>query len=304
MSEKYTLTLYIAPPGGKRVDDKGNPLPDSEPGHVYYAIQKTGGDKRAYGFSPAVEFSAEQLWRNKGISLPGHVVPDEHKTYANPAYMRTMEISKEQYEKLQAFGEASLQPDHARRVAELTQGKFSTEKYNVFDNSCVDYVFHALRYSGVYNHKIPKPSSEMNEFGERVFKMTEDDGEANVLFNARIFNQIPLKTVGNIYDRTEEEIKKAPMPYNLNVLNSPNDSINTPQFAQMGIEQRNQDFISQGFAGLLSDNPQQSINQLLNSNYAQTFDIQAKQVLAHDEAQKQQESAQVQELSTPRMVRS
>lgn len=72
----------------------------------------------------------------------------------------------------------------------------------------------------------------------------------------------------------------------------------------MGIEQRNQDFISQGFAGLLSDNPQQSINQLLNSNYAQTFDIQAKQVLAHDEAQKQQESAQVQELSTPRMVRS
>ena len=79
---------------------------------------------------------------------------------------------------------------------------------------------------------------------------------------------------------------------------------NTPQFAQMGIQQQNQDFIAQGFAALLSDNPQQGMNQMLNSDYAKTFDLQAKQVLTQDEAQKQQELAQVQEVSTPRMVRS
>lgn len=79
---------------------------------------------------------------------------------------------------------------------------------------------------------------------------------------------------------------------------------NTPQFAQMGIQQQNQDFITQGFAALLSDNPQQGMNQMLNSDYAKTFDIQAKQVLAQDDAQKQQELAQVQEMSTPKMVRS
>ena len=79
---------------------------------------------------------------------------------------------------------------------------------------------------------------------------------------------------------------------------------NTPQFAQMGIQQQNQDFIAQGFAALLSDNPQQGMNQMLNSDYAKAFDVQAKQVLAQDEVQKQQELAQVQEVSAPRIVRS
>ena len=79
---------------------------------------------------------------------------------------------------------------------------------------------------------------------------------------------------------------------------------NTPQFAQMGIQQQNQDFIAQGFAALLSDNPQQGMNQMLNSDYAKAFDVQAKQVLAQDEAQKQQELARVQEVSAPRIVRS
>ena len=79
---------------------------------------------------------------------------------------------------------------------------------------------------------------------------------------------------------------------------------NTPQCAQMGIQQQNQDFIAQGFAALLSDNPQQGMNQMLNSDYAKAFDVQAKQVLAQDEAQKQQELVQVQEVSAPRIVRS
>ena len=80
-------------------------------------------------------------------------------------------------------------------------------------------------------------------------------------------------------------------------------SLNNSTF-NTSIEKQNQDFIAQGFAALLSDNPQQGMNQMLNSDYAKTFDLQAKQVLTQDEAQKQQELAQVQEVSTPRMVRS
>lgn len=77
--------------------------------------------------------------------------------------------------------------------------------------------------------------------------------------------------------------------------------VNTSEYMQLGKNmQQNQDFISQGFAALLSDSPQQGMNQMLNSDYAKTFDIQAKQVLAQDDAQKQQELAQ----STPKMVRS
>ena len=66
----------------------------------------------------------------------------------------------------------------------------------------------------------------------------------------------------------------------------------------------NQDFIFQGFADLLSDNPQQGISKMLNSDYAKAFDVQAQQVLAQDEAQKQQEQAEVQALSRPKMMRS
>ena len=56
MSEKrYTLTLYIAPPGGiiKHKDNKGNVIKTetSSVGHVYYAISEDGGiHKKGYGF--------------------------------------------------------------------------------------------------------------------------------------------------------------------------------------------------------------------------------------------------------------
>lgn len=104
-----------------------------------------------------------------------------------------------------------------------------------------------------------------------------------------------------LYDLLEKV--NIPNPWKTENITDPFNQ-NAPQFAQMSIQQQNQDFIAQGFAALLSDNPQQGMNQMLNSDYAKTFDVQAKQVLAQDEAQKQQELAQVQEVSVPRMVRS
>lgn len=66
---------------------------------------------------------------------------------------------------------------------------------------------------------------------------------------------------------------------------------------------KTQDFVSQGFDALLSDNLQQSINQMLDSDYATAFDAQAKQLLAQEEAAKQQEMTQSQKLYKPQMTK-
>lgn len=77
-----------------------------------------------------------------------------------------------------------------------------------------------------------------------------------------------------------------------------------PKNLSENIYQQSHSFISQGFMDLLSDNPEQGINQILDSHYAKTFDIQSKQILAQDEIHKQQEVVQVQELDKSKMIRS
>ena len=80
---------------------------------MYYAISEDGGNtKKGYGFSPKV---SSPIWA-------GQVVENEHKSYQNPVYVRTLEISKEQYDELKAFGEASKEGN----ISKLTNGKFST----------------------------------------------------------------------------------------------------------------------------------------------------------------------------------
>lgn len=200
-------------------DEKGNMVSsNSSVGHVFYSISDNGGvTKKGYGFSPII---SSPVWK-------GHAVSDEQNIYQQFAYKRTFEISKEQYEKLKNFGESSLDKDHRLKVARLTEGKFSTNTYRAGDNSCVDYVFHALRYSGIYDHKAMKvrASNKINEYGEVVYEsmLVQDDGRINVLNNARIFDNIPVSSQfkyknnnlfnlkDNQYHNTiQEELKKAP----------------------------------------------------------------------------------------------
>ena len=191
MSEKrYTLTLYIAPPNGatEHKDSNGNIVKDnSQAGHIFYAISDDGGvHKKGYGFSPVVP---EMIGK-------GHAVANEQNIYKELAYKRTIEITEEQYNKLKAFGEASLKENHAKTLSELTKGKFSTETYNFINNSCIDYVFHALRYSGVYDHKVLGVCNklETNGFQEIATELCykQGDGYLNVLNNAEIFDSIPI----------------------------------------------------------------------------------------------------------------
>lgn len=51
---RYTVSLYIAKPGGRRFDPHNKTeLEPSGVGHVYYSISNDGGKtEQGYGFSP------------------------------------------------------------------------------------------------------------------------------------------------------------------------------------------------------------------------------------------------------------
>ncbi|WP_373740876.1 hypothetical protein [Neisseria sp.] len=232
-TKRYTVTLYISPPGAlmEYKDSKGQIVRDtSSVGHVFYAISDDGGKVQSgYGFSPKISSPI----------YPGHVVADEQKIYQEFSYKRTIEINKEQYEKLKTFGEASLDKEnHAKKISNLTNGKFSTSIYNAGSNSCVDYVFHALRYSGVYNHKVKIPEYRGNGsiLGMGKSTLVEDDGRVNVLNNAKIFNQIPIvpeyqkSTLNRIEDKTKDARQKAPWYLKVENEKTPNENIDQTIF--------------------------------------------------------------------------
>ena len=61
----------------------------------------------------------------------------DYKDYKDPRYSRTMEISKEQYDKLQAFGK-----DPARHGFDM--------EYGGATNSCIDFTWGALNHAGLH----------------------------------------------------------------------------------------------------------------------------------------------------------
>ena len=168
MEDKYRVTIYVAAPG--------TPLHSggtSAAGHVYYSISE-GQRSEGYGFAPAIHGQS---------SGPGQVYYDDVTDYKDPRYSRTMEISKEQYDKLQEFGR-----DPAKH-------KFDME-YGGAANSCIDFTWGALNHAGLHRHTLfgkdkdyegalkpldnipdiksieaPFPKSELNQ--ERQNKMPE-----------------------------------------------------------------------------------------------------------------------------------
>lgn len=130
----YTVTVYLAAPGTP-VAGKDGTTHSSSAGHAYFMV--ADGDKKdGYGFSPI----------KTGITGPGHVVKGEFETYQNPRFSYTLEITKDQYDKLKAYGEASVNRD---------QGRFNLY-YNGLSNSCVDYVWTGLGQAGL-RPKLEKP---------------------------------------------------------------------------------------------------------------------------------------------------
>lgn len=76
------------------------------------------------------------------VSAPGIVEKDEFNIYQNSHYKRTMEITKEQYDALKAFGK------NPERYG------FNKDWYDALNNSCVDFTYSALRHAKIYDKKI------------------------------------------------------------------------------------------------------------------------------------------------------
>ena len=118
----YTVTVYVAAPG--------TPLHSggtSMAGHMYLSIEH-GGNTNSYGFAPV---------KHGASSGPGEVKIDDLQNYVDPYYARTLEISKEQYEKIRTYG---LNPE---------KHGFNLE-YSGLGNSCIDFTWGALNHANLH----------------------------------------------------------------------------------------------------------------------------------------------------------
>jgi hypothetical protein len=131
---QYTVTIYTAAPGTPLLDrdtrqpkmEGGQPV-TSLAGHMFYVISD-GSKRKSYGFAPI---------KDGDFSGPGKPVNDDEAVYINPRYARTLEITKEQYDKLQAFGDDST-------------GHGFKPHYNGLSNNCVDFTWEGLNQAGIH----------------------------------------------------------------------------------------------------------------------------------------------------------
>ncbi|MEA9795679.1 hypothetical protein GGR75_002869 [Xanthomonas campestris] len=122
MDDKYAVTLYVAAPGTPLLDGG-----TSAAGHMYYTVTH-GKEQTSFGFAP-IEHGV--------MRGPGRVYNDDADQYQKPFYQRTMEISKDQYEKLMEFG------------AKPGEHGFNTQYHGAM-NSCIDYTWGAINYAGLH----------------------------------------------------------------------------------------------------------------------------------------------------------
>lgn len=122
----YTVTIYVAAPGTPLLINGGASLP----GHLFYTTND-GENKNSYGFAP-VETAHGSMFAK------GKIYSNDIDNYQKPVYARTIEVSKDQYEKIEAFGKA---PE-----------KFGFNKnYEGTWNNCVDFTWSALNHAGLHS---------------------------------------------------------------------------------------------------------------------------------------------------------
>ncbi|WP_312684328.1 XVIPCD domain-containing protein [Stenotrophomonas chelatiphaga] len=135
-SDRYTVTIYAAAPGTPLINPERPDAPreTSLTGHMYLEVSH-GEEARSMGWQPGLRTPDGYL---------GKVSPDDVPSYADPYYARTIEITQEQYEKLQEFGRAP------------TRFGFDP-KYDAFSNGCTDFTWGALNHAGLHMQVGPIP---------------------------------------------------------------------------------------------------------------------------------------------------
>mgnify|MGYP001171456818 CR=1 FL=1 len=146
----YTLTTYVAAPGTPIIDPSTGLRSESLPGHMYYSVSD-GVQEYGYGFAP------------KGHGRPigqGEISTIDFQSYQNPVYSRTIEVTREQYDRLREFGEAGLRGE---------QTHFNLT-YNGATNSCIDFTWGALNHAGLHRQlALPNgQSAPLTDYDGRV----------------------------------------------------------------------------------------------------------------------------------------
>ncbi|WP_167796770.1 XVIPCD domain-containing protein [Stenotrophomonas maltophilia] len=151
---RYTVEIVIAAPGTPLVDEKGvqkvvDGVPQtSGPGHMFYVLHGPDKTTRSFGFAPSEHGS---------MNGPGEVMKTDATEYKNPHYSRTLEISEQQYKKLESFG---AHPD-----------KYGFDlQYKDVRHNCVDFTWEALNHAGIERKK----SIDVNALGGGIGQLLPD----------------------------------------------------------------------------------------------------------------------------------
>ncbi len=174
----YSVTVYLAAPGTPLVDsDTGRVAGTSTAGHMYYSISD-GTQKDGYGFSPIGHGDTRG---------PGQVVKNEYKRYQDPAYARTMEISREQYDTLRNYGEKAVRGQPVG---------FDLE-YGGVKNSCIDFTWAGLNQAGIHSRHA------MSFDHQRPYSDKSFEGDIKVLNNLDELRSIPAPVPNSPHNREE-----------------------------------------------------------------------------------------------------
>ncbi|MFJ5441883.1 hypothetical protein [Pectobacterium sp. CHL-2024] len=208
LEPKYTVTIYTAYPGTPLNEDNGIPKFEdgkrktSVAGHMWLEISKLPIDNitppKAYGFSPI----ESGMW--------GKGVVTEYDTihYENPYFIRKIEITKDQYDKLKQFGDLAIDNNET----------YFNLYYNGATNSCIDFTWQALRHAGLI------PTSTWNDFSrynQKKKKAGKFDGDLKVINNIPHVKSIPAPFPDS--DLNSEKYNEIPDRTRLNKLLSKND---------------------------------------------------------------------------------
>lgn len=129
--DRYTLTVYLAAPG--------TPLKDggsSMTGHMYVQLEH-GTTAISYGLQPDSSGPPISEWDKQLGAVRGGVSNHDSEQYLDPYYSRTIEITKEQYEKVQEF--AAAPAAHGFDM-----------KYNGITHSCTDFAWAAMNHASIH----------------------------------------------------------------------------------------------------------------------------------------------------------
>ncbi|MCL6373981.1 hypothetical protein [Pectobacterium versatile] len=226
LEPRYTVKIYTAYPGTPLNEDNGIPkFEDGErkvsvAGHMWLEISKLPINNitppKAYGFSPI----ESGMW--------GKGVVTEYDTihYESPYFTRTIEVTKDQYEKLKQFGDLAMDNNET----------YFNLYYNGAKNSCIDFTWQALRHAGL----VPKrTSNDFSRYNQEKKKAGKFDGDLKVINNIPHIKSIPAPFPDSKLNT--ENYNEIPDRSRLHKLLSQNDDVKNSE--NIGIASRQYDSV-------------------------------------------------------------